>query len=282
MTEPRHRAITPWVARLAVANAAVLVVFRTVVTSPEAAAAWRFDPAAFPASFWTALTYPFIHENAFHLALLLAPLLLLGPVVERRMGGRSFLLFYLYCAVGAAGGAVALAQLTTVPALSGAMAPIAGLLFAWAWYGRDEEVRLDPLPLRARLGALAAVALLALLVAALVRPGHGLSLAPLGGAMAGWLFFRLQSLFRPEPTALPMPIRRASLSPMRAQARRTPADPAETAPQPPQTSMGVEDAAEALNRVLDKISAHGLESLTPQERRLLANYADQKRRSGDH
>ena len=40
--------------------------------------------------------------------------------------------------------------------------------------------------------------------------------------------------------------------------------------------MGVEDAAEAVNRLLDKISAKGLESLTPEERRILKEYAERK------
>ena len=38
------------------------------------------------------------------------------------------------------------------------------------------------------------------------------------------------------------------------------------------------DDPEQLNRVLDKISAHGIDSLTPEERQLLTEYSERKRR----
>ncbi|HSR14113.1 MAG TPA: rhomboid family intramembrane serine protease [Gemmatimonadales bacterium] len=280
MTVRRH-AITPWVGRLALANAAILVVFRAVITGPGAPAALRFDPEAFPGGLTRALTYPFIHDSAFHLLLALVPLLLFGPPVERRFGGRGFLALYLYAATVAALVGVALAELTTVPAMSGALAPATGLLFAWAWLGRDDEVRLDPLAVRVRLGALGAFLLLTLTVTAAIVADHGLSLAHLGGALGAWIFFRLRALIRPDPPALPLPVRRASLAPMRVQVRESPPQEAPASPPVPQPSMGVEDAAEALNRVLDKISAQGIDSLTPQERRLLTNYAESKRRTRD-
>ena len=277
MTASNRRTITPWVRRLAIANVAALVVFRTVLTRSAVADALRFDPAGPSSSPWTAVTYPFVADSALHLLAVLLLFLAVGPAVERRMGGRRFLVFYFYCAVGAAAAAVALSQLMTVPAMGGALAPTMGLLFAWAWYDGDEEVRLDPLPVRARLGAIAALFSLALLVAAVLSPGHGLSLGHLAGAAAGWLFFRLQVLVRPPSPALPMPIRRPALAPMRAQVRQAPNEmPSPSAS--PQPSMGVEDAAEAVNRVLDKISSQGIESLTQHERRLLTNYAELKRK----
>jgi membrane associated rhomboid family serine protease len=277
MTASNRRTITPWVRRLAIANAAVLVVFRTVVTRSTVVDALRFDPAGLSSRPWTAVTYPFVADSALQLLAVLLLLLAVGPAVERRMGGRRFLFFYFYCTVGAAAAAVALAQLMTVPSMGGALAPTMGVLFAWAWYDGDEEVRLDPLPVRARIGAIAALFTLALLVAAALAPSHWLSLGHLAGAAVGWFFFRLQVLVRPPAPALPMPIRRPALAPMRAQVRQT---PNETQPSPssPQPSMGVEDAAEAVNRVLDKISSQGIESLTQHERRLLTNYAESKRK----
>jgi hypothetical protein len=223
------------------------------------------------------LAYPFVADSALHLLLVLLPFLAVGPALERRMGGRRFLFFYLYSAVGAAAVALALSQLMTVPSMSGALAPTLGLAYALAWYVGDDDVGLYPLPGRARIGALAALFGLVLLVAAAVWPGHGLSLAHFGGAVAGWFFFRLQALVRPPTGTLPVPIRRPALAPIRAQVRQAPAQSG-PAPPTPQPSMGVEDAAEAVNRVLDKISASGIDSLTPHERRLLTSYAEQKRK----
>ena len=42
---PSNR-ITPWVLRLIIANAVVLLLMRTVLTSPDLAAARAFDPAS--------------------------------------------------------------------------------------------------------------------------------------------------------------------------------------------------------------------------------------------
>jgi hypothetical protein len=67
----------------------------------------------------------------------------------------------------------------------------------------------------------------------------------------------------------PMQVRQAD----QADQGVTPATLASTIP----VSMGVEDAAEAVNRLLDKISAKGVESLTADERRVLTEYAQRKK-----
>jgi membrane associated rhomboid family serine protease len=267
-----------WTGRLAAANAAVLVLLKTVLTAPAVVALLRFDPGRFGSQPWTALTYPFVHAGLSHLAATTALLLWLGPGLERRMGSRLFLLFYLYAAAGAAGVAIALAALIPIPPLSGALAPILGLVYARAWFAEDEDVSLAPLPFRVRIRAVAALACLVLLVLGLVLRRESLSAAHLGGVAAGWLFFRIARFGRRPQAVVPMPLRRPAMAPVRLSTPST----AGPAPQvePRTTSMGVEDAAEAINRVLDKISASGFESLTPQERRLLTQYAERKRRDG--
>lgn len=276
MTIPLPVAHSTWTGRLAAANAAALVLLKAVLTAPAVLVLLRFDPGRFGSQPWTALTYPFVHTGLAHLAATTALLLWLGPGLERRMGSRLFLAFYLYSAAGAAAVAIALAALIPIPPLSGALAPILGLMYARAWFAEDEDVSLAPLPFRVRVRAVAALAGLAFLVLGLVLRWEGLSAAHLGGIGAGWLFFRIARFGRRPQAVVPMPLRRPVMAPARLSAPSA----AAPAPQvePRTTSMGVEDAADALNRVLDKISASGFESLTPQERRLLTQYAERKRR----
>lgn len=276
MSGTTHGRVSPAVGRVIFASIAAFIALRTVFTAPGGAAALRFDPARLADRPWSVFTFPLVHESVLHLLMTALLILAVGPRVERRLGARTFILFYAYAAAGAALTAVALAQLLPLAPMSGGIAPALGLVYAYAWVAGDREVTLDPLPLRARVVTLAAVLAIGLLVLGAVRNGAGLSLAHFGAVPAAWLFFRLRGAGRrPEP-ALPLPIRRPVLAPLqvpRSDQRATAAAPASA----PTVSMGVEDAAEAVNRLLDKISAKGLESLTPEERRILTEYAERKK-----
>jgi membrane associated rhomboid family serine protease len=268
--------VSPAVGRVIFASIAAFIALRTVFTAPGVAAALRFDPARLADRPWSVFTYPLVHESVLHLLVTSLLVLAVGPRVEQRLGVRTFILFYAYAAAGAALSAVALAQLLPLAPMSGGIAPALGLVYAYASLAGDREVSLDPLPVRARVVTLAAALVGGLLVVGALRNGTGLSLAHIGAVPAAWLFFRLRDLNRRAEPALPLPIRRPALAPM--QAPRS--GHGEAAPVPasaPPVSMGVEDAAEAVNRLLDKISAKGLESLTPEERRILTEYAQRKK-----
>jgi membrane associated rhomboid family serine protease len=267
---------TPWVGRLAVANAAALVVLRTVLTAPAVPGNLRFDPTLLAHRPWTVLTYPFVHDSVLHLVAVTLLLLAVGPAVERRMGSRAFLLYYAYTAIGAALFAVILDSLMQVPPMAGALAPVLGLAFARAVFAEEEEVALDPIPLRAPLRALIIAFAFVALVAGIAVRQPGLSVAHLGGLVAGWAFFRLRSMRqRPQPI-LPMPIRRPVMTPLRQQAEAPASQPV-----PAGARQGLPlpaHSAEEVNRVLDKISAQGIGSLTPEERQLLTEYSERKRK----
>jgi len=270
--------ITPWVARIAAGLVGAYVLLGTVFTAPAVAAALRLDPGNVAAHPWTLLTYPLVHESALHLGLALALLLLTGPVVERQLGGRGFTLFWVYCTVGTAVPAIVMASLASVPALSGALAPSLSVVFARAWFGEDDEVSLEPLPVRLRLRVLAAGLIPLLVLPALVWQSHAVSLAHLGGLPAAWLFLKLRSTGRRihAPTTLPM--RRPVMAPIRLEVEAATTTAAASPPVP----VGLRDirlaTSDEVNRVLDKISALGMQSLTEEERRILQEYAEQKRR----
>lgn len=274
--------IGPGVARLLLVNAAAFIVLQTVVTAPAVTAGLRFDPALLAARPWTLLSYALVHESLAHLLVTSALLVALGPAVERRMGVLPFLFLYVGSAVGAAGAAVVLATLVPLPPMSGAMGAVAGLLYALAHLGGDREVSLAPLPLETRLVTVAGVGGVALLVAGASQQGTAMSLGHVAACVPAWLFFRVWEPRRPVPGVLPRPTARPRLAPIvtpRDDAPRAalPAPAAAPAAMPAEPG---EDPAHVLNRLLDKISASGLESLTAEERRLLTEHAERRKTQG--
>src|SRR3954454_12528502 len=97
---PSNR-VSPWVLRLIIANAVVLLLMRTVLTSPDLAAALAFDSAGDLRHWWTFLSYMFVHAGLLHLLGNMLMLFVFGTAVEARMGSRAFLLYYLFCGPGA-------------------------------------------------------------------------------------------------------------------------------------------------------------------------------------
>ncbi|MGH8474024.1 MAG: rhomboid family intramembrane serine protease, partial [Gammaproteobacteria bacterium] len=94
--------ITPWVGRLIIANAVVLLLLRTIFISPALVDALAFSPARVLTRPWTFLSYMFVHAGLLHLLFNMLMLFVFGAPVERRLGSRPFILFYLSCGVGAA------------------------------------------------------------------------------------------------------------------------------------------------------------------------------------
>lgn len=264
--------VTPWVARLIAANAIVLLLLQTVFTSPAVSGALAFDPRAGLTHPWTFLSYMFVHEGLLHLLTNCLALWVFGTAVETRLGGRGFLLFYFYCGIGAAVFCWLLNLATPVAPFIGASGAVLGVAVAFAMLWPDAGIYIFPIPtpIKARVLVLGLIALDLLL--ARLTPGDNIAhLAHLGGAAAGFLYVRFQHLGPIEPEE---PVRRAEPAMM---AQTGAGAPERSAPvrRPTRPADGVE--AE-IDRVLDKISAQGLASLTASERRFLDEVSKRKRR----
>ena len=145
---------------------------------------------------WRFVTYQFCHANFDHIFLNMLGLLLVGPLVEARMGRWQFLVFYLVCGTAGPAAHIGLSllgvlQMSTVTPLVGASASIYGVLVAAARIAPDEVVMLafPPIDLKLRTFALL---LIGLSLAAVTwrwnnAGGHA---AHLGGAVAGWWLSR--------------------------------------------------------------------------------------------
>jgi membrane associated rhomboid family serine protease len=268
--------VTPWVGRLIIANAVVLLLLLTLFTSPAIVAQLAFAPHYALTRPWTFVTYMFVHAGLLHLCLNMLMLFVFGSAVESRMGSRNFIWYYLYCGVGAAVFALLLSGLLNVQPFVGASGAVLGVGLAYAMFWPEAELILFPLPIPIKARTFVAI-LAGLNVFFALYPGGGnvAHLAHVGGLLFGYLFFRAQALSRRGPGAPARPVERvvmvqsngpessaaAPITPARPLRRRVESDP----------------VAAEVDRVLDKISAMGLESLTPAERRFLDEVSKRKK-----
>src|SRR5262249_25648023 len=123
--------ITPWVGRLMAINLATLLLLSTVFTAPRFTQALSFDPALFTERPWTVLSYMFVHARPLHVALNLAILFGFGPSVERKLGSRRFIIYYLYCGLSGAMFALAMAKVLRVDPFVGASGALYGIMLAF-------------------------------------------------------------------------------------------------------------------------------------------------------
>ena len=203
---------------------------------------------------WQPFTYMFLHGGFAHLLFNMFTLYFLGPETERAMGSKHFLAMYLIS--GLLGGLGWLWLSPQPYALCvGASGAIYGVLAAFATlYPRRQLTLLIFFIFPVTLMAWQLVAGLALVEFVLANndPTSGIAhTAHLAGAFAGFLY--IDQLF--ESTLLRRLWRR-----LRDYAAQRPHAPS-AAPPPP-------DQAE-IDRILDKISAQGIQSLTKAERQTL-------------
>jgi membrane associated rhomboid family serine protease len=247
---------------------------------------------------WSVATYPFAHASVWLTLLNAYVLAVFGPRLERTWGTRRFLVF---TAIAALGGWMLHLFVAGNGLLLGASAIALGVLSANAvLWGGEDHLLAGGFTMSGRwvtlfLGALIVLVGLQEPVAAGGGPAF---IAHVGGMLSAWTFVRatkvtLVERFRegvspipdepPEdqpPRAIPKTLPRSRSREREtiddvvarsnaASARRTqttrPVTPAE-----PQRPV---EALPDIDSILDKISAHGIGTLTPDERRVLDEHS---------
>ena len=273
-SSPSYR-ITPWVGRLIIANAVVLLLLMTLFTSPDVFRVLQFSPSTAWTQPWTFVSYMFVHGGLLHLLANMLMLYVFGTAVESRMGSRPFLLYYLYCGVGAALFSVLLAGLMPVGPFVGASGAILGVAVAFAMFWPDAELIIFPIPVPIKARTLVIALVVLDVIGSRLWPGDGIAhIAHVGGAAFGYLFFRIQSLSRRAPAQPTRTVERVVMvqSGSAEPDRRTPVTPMR-----PRRRVDADPVAAEVDRVLDKISEKGISSLTPAERRFLDEVAKKKK-----
>lgn len=245
--------MTQVVRLLLIAN---VIAFFLQNTAPWITRVFAFYPPMAIVQPWTLVTYMFLHGSFTHILFNMLVLYFFGPRVEERIGSRRFaILYFLSGIVGA------LFQFVFAPGapMIGASAGVFGVQLAFAMFWPDTIIHvwgIIPVPMR--------VMVLATTVIAIASPfiglGRGIAhFAHLGGYAGAWLYLRWIDRKRGE-------FRRKAVAPT------------------PQAAVRVErwkaiDPArvhavnrDEVNRILDKINASGLASLTPEERLFLSNF----------
>jgi len=255
--------LTPWVRRLLMATAAVYLLQLTVFTSPWLIENFGFTPSLALQQPWTLLTYAFLHGDLLHIAFNALALFMFGRPVEARIGSARFLRLYAIAGLGGAALSLLLLPLAGDATIIGASGAIYGVMLAFVLEWPDAPILVFPIPVPVK-----AKWLMAFLVVISLVPGlqQGVAVfAHLGGFAAAFLYLKAPGLLSRarvpsggEPRAPAVLVR-----PMVDGHRR--ADPfGPTRRRSPDATV-----LDEVNRVLDKISERGMDSLTPEERRFL-------------
>ena len=287
--ESRSPRITVAVQWLIAINIAVFFVQLTLLAPADVRLALGFSQHNLGHQWWTIATYMFVHGGFWQLVLNMYTVWLFGPRIEWRWGSGEFVRYYLFCGLGGW-----FAHLVFVPGdslLVGASAAVFGVMFAYAALWPNDRVLvfgMIPTSVRWLVVSIGVVNVIGGVSAPEATAGLPY-LAHLGGGIAaGWLYFRATSAVnlgrlrhevspvldepddmppRTVPKAMPRSRSRENIDDVVA---RSNAAVAEHAPQA-RVLHRVESDASALDKVLDKISSTGIDSLTSNERRLLDN-----------
>lgn len=223
---------------------------------------------------WQLVTYQFMHGGFLHLLFNCFAIYVFGRDVEDALGRKSFLA--LYFASGVMGGLVQTAAgLLPIDRFAGpvvgASAAALGLVAAFAMLFPDRILLLFfIIPMRARflLWLSAAFAVYGVFAPPPADPSavHIADAAHLGGMLTGVLFIRYAMYwewprFRPNHGR---PVRRLVRVPVQKSSGWGRAKDVVDEDLPPEEFLSKE-----VDPILDKISAHGIQSLTERERRIL-------------
>ncbi len=231
---------------------------------------------------WRLITFQFLHAGVMHIFFNMLGLWMMGRLVEDNLGGKKYLAFYLMCGIcgglmylilnslgimaGPSTHFLGLLKNDTQTPLVGASAGVFGVIMACAYLAPNEIVQLliPPIPLKMRTFAYSYVGIAA---ASLIlgSKNAGGEAAHIGGAIAGYFFVRNSHLLR-------------DFFDVFSDSRR--ATRAKTARKAILRTSDAEKGFEAdreVDRILAKVNAEGLQSLTEKEKRVLADATARER-----
>lgn len=225
--------------------------------------AFAIRSAIFEGRIWEFLTFQFLHASLGHVLFNCLGLFFFAPFMEQWWGARKFIAFYLLCGVGGAVFYTLLVFARLIPdsAMVGASAGLYGILVGVALVAPGLRVRLlfPPIELTMRQLAVALLVIASVMVlGGSLFPGVGLfwnaggEAGHLGGAIAGFLLLR-------NPGWLEW-ANRVPKSP-----RRRPGSDGDAKLRPRAKFRGDDE----IDRILDKISEQGFQSLDDDEKEIL-------------
>ena len=246
--------MTPWVTRLVIAN---ILMYLISLAAPAIVNALMLVPALVLSRPWTLVTYMFLHGGLWHLLFNMLGLYFFGPRLEVELGGRDFLLLYFISGIVGA----LFSFITPFSAIIGASGAVFGVLVGFARYWPRERIYLWAIvPIEAHWLVVIMTGLS--LLGGFGVAGDGIAhFAHLGGFAGGYLYLLVRDR-NPRREAFKVRMKRPSVSTSSLQ-RWMKIDG---------TRLHEVNRAE-LHRIQDKITTHGVESLTPTEREFLDRFS---------
>lgn len=246
--------MTKWVRFLLIAN--VVIYFFQMTAGAAFTNNFLLHPASALYRPWTVVTYMFLHDpNGWsHIIFNMIGLFWAGSRVEDRLGSDRFIKLYFISGLTAALFAFIFAYRSPVIGASGA---IFGLMLAYAYFWPRERIMIwFVIPVEARI---LVIVYTAISIFGLRSGGGTAHYAHLGGLVGAFIFLRW------------MDSRQGAKKFRSAVTPKIPEEKLVNWKKVDPKSVH-EVNRDELNRVLDKVSASGIASLTPEERRFLMNF----------
>lgn len=266
-----------------------ILVFIAIPGNSKILNQFALSPAMFKEGcYWTPLTAMFFHADGWHLFFNMFSLYIFGSLVAPVLGWKRFLALFLFS--GVIGNALwTMAAWNTYTYLIGASGAVTGIIMASAMILPNVEMFLLFVPFPMKLKTLAVVfILLELFMSSTAGTNSGVAyLAHVGGFLGGYIFMKLflkqiiswdiMDYFRTKPkrpsTETKYPgwtVSDPKYSPPRKQ-------PDENHSAASGGSRGGKITQGEIDRLLDKISRHGINSLTEEELDSLRRAREQMR-----
>jgi membrane associated rhomboid family serine protease len=233
---------------------------------------------------WQLITFQFLHSGLLHLICNLLGLWFFGRFVESVLGRQRFLVAYLGC--GVVGGILqsllmVLFPFHFPPGVYGASAGVTGIFAIFVCVLPDSEIRWNfilPMPAYVLLWITGGISLFFTVVPSM-RGGNIAHAAHLGGLLAGIAWVKLgwhrdyvrlpwESLFQRWLQWHPFAARDRKRELVKVASVRAPHWPGAASERPAELPSE-EFISREVDPILDKISAHGIQSLTERERKIL-------------
>jgi membrane associated rhomboid family serine protease len=251
--------LTPWVRRLLIANAVISLCAWLV---PGLLDLLGFQPSRALQQPWSFVTYMFVHGDFWHLFFNMLGLFFFGSPVEERLGGREFIKYYTIC--GLIGGAVLAFIFAPNSMLIGASGAVYAVMLAFAYFWPDMPIYIWGIfPVKAKwlVIAFAAASVMFMITPSGDNTAHW---AHFGGFAVGFLYLKFGNL-----VGSPMEKLQRFTSSRRRKLKVIPGQAQSLKREEPRRRRAEEEVLDEVDKVLDKISTHGMASLTPEERKLL-------------
>jgi membrane associated rhomboid family serine protease len=244
--------VTPVVRSLLIATVVAFFLQGTVALVYQA---FVFVPQLLLVRPWTLVTYMFLHGSITHILFNMLGLFFFGPRVEARIGSRQFAILYFISGISGALLSLAFSRAPIV----GASAGVFGVMLGFAHFWPDEPIHIwGIIPVPARI--LVIITTVITLWSGFSGARGGIAhFAHLGGYAGAFLYLkwldRSRTSFKRKVASAPPEVTRQIRGYQNIDRSRI-----------------HEVNREEVDRILDKINAGGIESLTAQERLFLSNF----------